>query len=326
MKKREFLAFYEFLWYNGDIIYETEPYMRTQSWINRNCRSLSGKTVAITGSTGGLGRALCRHLAALGANLILLDRNQIRSKEHQKELLADFPAISVKRIATEQEDMGSVRAVCEQLKREPLDCLILNAGAYSIPRHICETGLDNVFQINFVSPYFMARELLPHLRERGGRVVAVGSIAHNYSKTDPADRDFRTRKKASLVYGNAKRHLMYSLTELFAKEDRASLAIAHPGITFTNITAHYPKLIFTLIKHPMKVIFMSPRRASLSILAGVFEPCVGLEWIGPRTFDVWGLPKKKRLRTATDKEIQEIHEYATELYTILSRGDETSAQ
>ncbi len=287
--------------------------MRTQTWINRNCHSLSGKTVAITGSTGGLGRALCHHLAALGANLILLDRNQTRSEEHQRALLSDFPTLSVKRIAMEQEDMNSVRAVCEQLKQEPLDYLILNAGAYSIPRRTCETGLDNVFQINFVSPYYLARELLPQLRERGGRVVAVGSIAHNYSKSDPNDRDFRTRKKASLVYGNAKRHLMYALTELFAKEERATLAVTHPGITFTNITSHYPKLIFALIKHPMKVIFMSPKRASLSLLAGLFEPCEGREWIGPRAFDVWGLPKKKKLRTAKNEEIQGIADYAEDL-------------
>ena len=113
--------------------------------------------------------------------------------------------------------------------------------------------------------------LLPVLRERGGRVVAVGSIAHNYSETDPADVDFSSRTRASRVYGNAKRYLMFSLYGLFENESNVSLAVCHPGITFTNITAHYPKAVFAIIKNPMKVIFMKPERACLSIVRGVFE-------------------------------------------------------
>ena len=54
----------------------------------------------------------------------------------------------------------------------------------------------------------------------------------------------------------------------------------------------------------MKIIFPPPRRACLSVLRGVFEDTHGLEWIGPRFFDVWGKPKKKRLHTVKDKELE----------------------
>ena len=53
--------------------------MRTETWIQRNTNSLAHKTVAISGATGGLGRELCRHLASLGASLLLLDRNTPKS-------------------------------------------------------------------------------------------------------------------------------------------------------------------------------------------------------------------------------------------------------
>ena len=85
-----------------------------------------------------------------------------------------------------------------------------------------------------------------------------------------------------------------------------NLAIAHPGITFTGITAHYPKVIFALIKHPMKVIFMRPNRAALSILWGVFEDTEAYQWIGPKWFDVWGLPRKKKLHSCSEAEIKGI--------------------
>ena len=52
----------------------------------------------------------------------------------------------------------------------------------------------------------------------------------------------------------------------------------------------------------MSVIFMPPRRAALSVLRGVFEPTAYGEWIGPRLFNVWGLPNKKTLRTFTRDE------------------------
>lgn len=285
--------------------------MTTAAWIKKNTHSLAGKTVAVSGATGGIGNALCRHLAALGAQLILLDRNSERSHALIARLQEEYPALTAEHIRLDLEDIPSVESAVQQLETRELDALILNAGAYRIPRHACVTGYNNVFQINFVSPYYLARRLLRTLRERGGRVVAVGSIAHTYSRTDAADVDFSTRRASSKVYGNAKRHLMFALYGLCGE---GGVAVTHPGITLTNITAHYPKLVFALIKHPMKVLFMSPKRASLSILRGVFEDCGENEWIGPQVFDVWGLPKKSCLHTCDASEAAHIRAVADEAY------------
>ncbi len=289
--------------------------MNTKNWLKKNAKSLSGKLVAVSGATGGIGRELCLHLASLGANLVFINRSREKSLALAGELTALYPALSITQIYADLEKMDTVIAAAEQLSQLPVDYLILNAGAYSIPRCICNTGYDNVFQINFVSPYYLARRLMPKIRERGGRIVAVGSIAHNYSKTDESDIDFITRKRASLVYGNAKRYLTYSLLSL----EGGGVSIAHPGITFTNITAHYPKLIFALIKHPMKIIFMKPKAAALSIISGLFDTTLGYEWIGPAVFDVWGKPKKKRLDTASDEEIKRICDIAQRIYSKINQ-------
>ena len=188
--------------------------MKIQAWLQKNTESLRGKTVALTGSTGGLGKALAEHLSSLGADLILLNRNRARSEE-QAAYLSEKYGISAEYIRLDTSDMESVREATEALLCRPIDVLIHNAGAYDIPRMTTDAGYDNVFTINFLSPYYMTRRLLPLLRERGGRVVVVGSIAHRYSKTDPSDVDFATRSRASLVYGNAKRYLTYALHRLF---------------------------------------------------------------------------------------------------------------
>ena len=127
--------------------------MRINSWIEKNTASLIGKRVAISGSTGGLGRELCFYLASLGAELILIDRNQEKSKSLAHELRQSFSRLSITHIRADMSDMESVREAADSLLRINIDYLILNAGAYSIPRCKCDTGYDNVFQINFVSPY-----------------------------------------------------------------------------------------------------------------------------------------------------------------------------
>ena len=288
--------------------------MSINKWLEKNTESLAGKRIAVTGTTGGLGKELCRYLASLGASLILMDRNAERSTAFRDELCESFPDISVECLGIELSDMSSVKYACEKLKALSPDIFIHNAGAYSIPRKICDSGFDNVFQINFLAPYYIIRELLPLLREKKGHVEVVGSIAHRYSKTDPENVDFANKKQASKVYGNAKRYLMFSLYELFKNEKSVTLSVAHPGITFTNITAHYPKLVFAVIKYPMKIIFPKPRRACLSLLKGVFTPCEYHRWIGPRLFDIWGLPKKKRLRGVTEAESTQIGVIADKIY------------
>ena len=285
--------------------------MKIKTWIKKNTYSLVGTTVAVSGATGGIGRELCFYLASLGASLVLINRSETRASALGEEILCRYPDTNIEFVTADMEDVSSVRRAADALIERGIDILFLNAGAYSIPRHKCDTGYDNVFQINFVSPYYLARRLLPHIRERGGRVVAVGSIAHRYSKSDAADIDFSTRKKASLVYGNSKRYLMCALPALAERE--GEVVIVHPGITFTNITAHYPKIIFAIIKHPMKVVFMSVKKATLSILAGAFWSASGDEWIGPRLFDVWGLPERKRFKIS-DAEAKRIRAVADDIY------------
>ncbi len=295
--------------------------MNLHQWLSQNTASLKNKTIAVTGTTGGLGHELCRYLACLGASLILLDRNEVRSLAFRQELIEEF-GVSVECIRVDLADMASVKQATDELLAQPVDVLIHNAGAYSIPRYQCSTGYDNVFQINFISPYYIIRKMLPNLQARGGRVVAVGSIAHRYSESDASDVDFSTRKQASLVYGNAKRYLMFSLYRLFEQERLVSLSITHPGISLTGITAHYPKMIFTLIKHPMKWIFMKPQKACLSILKGVFERTPTGEWIGPVLWDIWCFPMRKPLKSYSAKEAEFIGRIADKIYTDIQKNEE----
>lgn len=282
-------------------------------------KNLKGKWIAVSGATGGIGRSLVKYIAALGGNLIFLDRNFGKSTALRDEVLREFPSCQIELITLDMEDIESVKITAQKLKEFPLYGLIHNAGAYSIKRKKSSTGFDNLFQINFVSPYFLTKELLPILRENCGKVVAVGSIAHHYRKTDLRDIDFSSRKANSLAYGNAKRFLMLSHFAAFKEEENCSLSVVHPGISFTGITNHYPKIIFALIKHPMKIIFMKPKKAALSVLEGLFGSTNTGFWIGPNFFDIWGKPKLKRIKGFSKAEMEEVYKTAESIYQKISK-------
>ncbi len=276
--------------------------------------SLSDKIIAVTGCTGGLGKELCVKLAQLNATLVMLDRNPQKSEALSNEL--SIYNIKTKRITVDLEDIDSVKSATEKLVKINPDIFIHNAGAYSIPRYDCTTGYDNIFQINFVSPYYIARKLSE--KNQNIKVVAVGSIAHTYSHIDENDIDFRTRKSNAKAYGNAKRFLMLSLHEYF--KDKNTLSIVHPGITFTNITNHYPKFIFAIIKHPMKIIFMKPKKAVLSILEGVLNNTPNGYWIGPRLLNIWGTPKLQKLIVCNSADSKKAGKISEEIYNKI-KGD-----
>ncbi len=272
--------------------------------------NLVGKTVAVTGTTGGLGREICKAVVSLGADIVLIDRDARKSSVLQRELAKVRIGAAMHRVELDLSHPEQIKSAAKKIAAYSPDYLILNAGVYHVPRYKCTGNIDNVFMINFLSHYLLVRVLLPDLRKANAKVVAVGSIAHNYSRTNENDIDFSGRASSALVYGNSKRYLMFALSELLKNEPRVSFTIAHPGITFTGITDHYPPAVFAVIKHPMKIIFPPPRVAARNIVYGMFDSTEKNEWIGPRYFNIWGRPEKHRLTTCREDERQMIFKNA----------------
>ena len=296
--------------------------MNIIKWLQDNCINLTGKRVILTGATGGIGKELVYYLSKLGADITICARNIKLAHELQSDLLNKYRC-SIDIIPLDLNDMTSVTSAINTIKKyNGIDVLIMNAGVYNVPLERLDTGYNNVFQTNFVSPYYMIKDLLPELRKKASStVVAVSSIAHNYAKINPYDIDFSNNKKPSEVYGNSKRFLTFALYELFKNEPKIKLSIVHPGITLTNMTNHYPKAINWLVKIGIKLLFPSPRYASLNIIKGLSTPTAYHEWIGPKIFNIWGRPHKKKLKTCNTTESEKIFTIAEDIYEKISHID-----
>lgn len=279
-------------------------------WIKKNIGSLARKKVVLTGATGGLGAKIAKKLARLNAELILTYRKKELAEKLKSEILNEFPLSKIDLVELDLSKLESVKNFVEEIKKyNGIDCLINNAGVYNVPVKKLDSGYNNIFQINFLYTYYLTKELLSELEKKeGSTCVTLGSVAHNYSKLDEKDHDFSTRKKASLIYGNSKRWLMFSLFELF-KDKKVKLSIVHPGVTLTNMTNHYPKAINWLVKIGIKLFFPSPDKAIRSVLLGVVKPTGYHEWIGPKIFNVWGNPKVSKLKGIEQYEIEIIKNF-----------------
>ena len=287
--------------------------MNIQKWLNGNTSNLKGKTVAITGSTGKIVGHVTKVLAGLDADLILLNRNKEKTENQIQELSSLYPNIKIEFIPCDLSNFDSVCSATEILKQKQVDVLFLSAGVYNIARFKTDLGYDNVFQTNFVSHYYIAKELINNIKSANGKIVAISSIAYNYSKHDETDIDFSTRKKHSQVYGNSKRFLTFSLMELCKKEN-VNLSVVHPGLTLTEMTNHYPKAINWLVKFFIGLFCPNVEKASLSLIKGVFENTTYHEWIGPPILKVYGKPKKIKLKSCTEIESNKIYKIAEDIY------------
>ena len=288
-------------------------------WLDHNTCDLDGRTVAITGAVGGLGRHVVRDLLKVHTKIIMLDRSIDAMNDFREELLSEFAHAEIKCVKIDLNQIKSINAAVAQLVNQRIDCLILNAGVYKVPVVKSQLGYNNVFQINFIGQYYLVKQLLPVLQRVNGKVVVVSSIAHGGVKLDENDIDYSQQaKKAAKVYGNAKRFLTLALSELFKDRDDVRLTLVHPGITLTPMTNAKNNFFINLI---MKVMFPKPALAALNIVSGVFTDINYDEWIGPRVAKIWGLPRVGKLPVATVEERAKIYNLAENICKVIEKSN-----
>lgn len=295
--------------------------MNYNHWFMKNTESLKGKRVVITGAAGGLGSQCCLHLARLGADIVIIDRNEQGLEALKAKILENYPEISVDVVSVDLSDLKSVNQCIKKLNDyEKIDILIHNAGVFRLSVGHENNDYNIIFKVNFIAPYYMTKQLLPLLEKSGmAKVIVVSSIAHTYARYDEKDIDYSNNKDDQKIYGNSKRFVMYSLMELLKDNKKVDLAIVHPGISYTNIMKNFPKFISKIIEAPMKLIFNSPKKSSLSIIKGIFGEHGYCEWFGPKIFNIWGMPKCKKLKSCSQEEITKIFNKAEEIYQNINK-------
>ncbi len=132
---------------------------------------LSGRTVLLTGATGGLGHAIARRLAAAGARLVLTGRRA----EVLEPLAAELGGRAVAVDLADRDAVAELGAASADV-----DVLVANAGLPASGALTTFAGeeLDRALDVNLRAPMVLARALVPAMVARGrGHVVLMSSLS-----------------------------------------------------------------------------------------------------------------------------------------------------
>lgn len=199
------------------------------------------RLVVITGATSGIGYATARKYASHGADLLLINRNEQKSKELCDKLSGEFNINCTYRIAdfSKLSDIHSIGKQLLTLDRN-IDVLIHNAGLYLTKRTLTQDRLEMVFQVNYLSTFILNYYLLEKMKsQKTGRIIYVNSEAYRFAVSGLNFDDLfweKHRYSGLRSYAAAKLAQLLSMILFNEKLEGSGVTInaMHPGNVKTN--------------------------------------------------------------------------------------------
>lgn len=178
--------------------------MTTNRW------RLDGQLALVTGASAGIGLAIARELAGLGAHLLLVAREEDPLQEARDELAERHPAQDILALAADVADDEDRQAILDwaEDQGEGLHILVNNAGGNVTKAAVdyTEDEWRGIFETNVFSAFELSRYAHPLLaRHAGSSIVNVGSVSGI------------THVRSGVVYGMSKAAL-HQMTRNLAAE------------------------------------------------------------------------------------------------------------
>ena len=155
--------------------------------------------IVITGASSGLGEALALYYANEENRLLLIARREERLNNVTQRCRAK--GAKVETIIADVNDFARMREVGEELVREHIDRIILNAGV-SVGHSGGVTPFEDferLFKTNFLSVHALLEPMIPKLMEqKEGEIVFISSLASLF--TMPTSIAYSSSKRAINAY------------------------------------------------------------------------------------------------------------------------------
>jgi retinol dehydrogenase 14 len=227
--------------------------------------SMTGKTVLITGGTGGIGKAAAVGLASMGARVGITGRDRPRAEAAATAIARESGNQAVDVFVADMSSQAEVRRLAtEVLAAYPrLDVLLNNVGGFWAHRHVTADGLEHTFALNHLAPFLLTNLLLDRLiASAPARVVTVSSGAQSMGKIDFDDLMGERQYSGSRAYNQSKlANVMFTYELARHLEGTGVTATAlHPGLTSTAFSAEDPSM--GLLVKILRPFMKSPARGA----------------------------------------------------------------
>jgi len=234
------------------------PTEHLESTIKNHSQDMTGKVVAITGTTSGTGYVCAREVAKKGATVILLNRSSQRAENSLEQLRKEVPSGNFDSIVCDLQSFESVRKAMETVKSkyEVIDVLVNNAGVMALKDQATSDGYDVQIQTNVLSHFLVTKELYPlMLKSEQARIVNHSSMARlgppleaRYFEANGGNLDGDGTEEENMNF-KGPRWLRYHQTKLanaaftYGLKNQLEAAgvtnvlslLAHPGLALTEL-------------------------------------------------------------------------------------------
>ncbi|GAA0065083.1 3-oxoacyl-[acyl-carrier-protein] reductase [Clostridium sp. CTA-1] len=148
--------------------------------MGNNMKCLEGKTAIVTGSSRGIGRAIAKKLASMGANLVLNYRSSAKEIDTLLEEIKEF-GVETLVIQGDVSSFEDSKKIADEAKNKfgTIDILINNAGITkdSLILRMAEEDFDKVISVNLKGVYNCSKHIAPiMLKQRSGKIINISSV------------------------------------------------------------------------------------------------------------------------------------------------------
>ncbi|NOZ57174.1 MAG: SDR family oxidoreductase [Calditrichaeota bacterium] len=178
---------------------------------------VKGQKALVTGASMGIGRAVAVGLAREGAAVVGINYSSSEDQARETAKLVEAEGARAVLLRADVSDEQQAQRMVEQFIGEAgaIDILVNNAGTL-VKRHSIE-GMPTelwrrVFAVNLDGVFFVTRAAITHMKERGGNIVNITSVAA-YTGGGPGSVHYAATKGglATLTIGLAKELAAYGI-------------------------------------------------------------------------------------------------------------------
>jgi retinol dehydrogenase 14 len=247
---------------------------------------MAGRTVLVTGASGGIGQATALGLAAMGAHLAITGRDRGRTEGAAREIRAAGGGPVDVFVADLSAQSEVRRLAAEVLQRLPrIDVLVNNVGGFWNTRHVTADGLEHTFALNHLAPFLLTNLLLGRLKHSTpARVVTVSSNAQALGRIDFEDLQAERSYSGARAYNQSKLANVLFTYELARRLERTGVTAnaLHPGVVRTAFGAEDPGGVQRLFVPFVRPFMKTPAQGAATSVHLASAP--GLEQVTGRYF------------------------------------------
>ena len=228
---------------------------------------MAGRTVLVTGGTGGIGQATAIGLAAMGARVGITGRDIARTRAAAADIAAASGNPAVDPFPADMSSQAEVRRLAgEVLAAYPrLDVLVNNVGGFWSTRRVTADGLEHTFAVNHLAPFLLTSLLLDRLKASApARIVTVSSGAHAMGTINFDDLQGERRYSGQQAYNQSKLANVMFTYELARRLDGTGVTatVLHPGVVRTGFAAEDPSPVWKVALPLIRPFLKTPRKGA----------------------------------------------------------------